>query len=128
MTKNEILLLNELVQLNVKSAIRKVVREELDRMYQKMLEEGFSANKSKETLFEFAQGSSTKTRTVPTDLPKTIALRTTSDVQASPIMPPISAEQGLSISTNGSLPDVDAPIPFIKRDSAIWKDLKDKIG
>lgn len=128
MTKNEILLLNELIQMNVKSAIRKVVREEFDRMYNKMLEEGFSNNKPKENLFEFSQGISPTPRKTQANLPKTISHMTTSNVQATPVMPSITAQEGLSISANGTLPNIDAPIPYIKKDSSIWKDLKDKIG
>jgi len=39
----------------------------------------------------------------------------------------ISQEQAQNISLNGTLPNIDAPIPFIDKSSIMWKSMKEKI-
>jgi hypothetical protein len=34
----------------------------------------------------------------------------------------------MQMSTNGALPNIDAPIPFMKKDSIAWKELKNRVG
>ena len=43
-------------------------------------------------------------------------------------MPLISAERAIEISTNGTLPDIDAPIPFIDKKNPIWMAMKERIS
>jgi hypothetical protein len=43
-------------------------------------------------------------------------------------MPQISQEAGMAMSVDGTLPNVDAPIPFINKGSMAWKEMKEKLG
>jgi hypothetical protein len=135
MTKEEIFLIKELIKETVKSVVKETIREEYQSqdvkkdmkevklLLAKVLKEGYAPMK-KET---YGEGVSTdlksKIREAVGEDFKTVVSRTTSNLSSNIRMSPESAA---NLSVNGTLPDVDAPIPFIDKSSPLWKNLKEK--
>jgi hypothetical protein len=134
MTQDQLILFKELIKEAVKSAVKDVIKEEIGdtlkkdlrevkQLIAKSIKEG-RENNSKLQYLEKPVGSTEDFRT---KLREAVG----SDfrpAKAAPIMPSISQEAGLQISSNGTLPDIDAPIPFINKGSIMWKEMKEKIG
>lgn len=124
MTKEELYLVKELIKETVKSVVKDTLREELKSnkdlrevklLLAKTLKEGFSVP--------------TKT-TIDESTRQKIRESVGADFQPparKPIMS-MSPEQAMNVSQNGTLPDFDAPIPFINKDSVVWKGLKEKVS
>lgn len=138
MTKEDILLIKELI----KESVRTVIKEELANVNKKdlkevklllakIIKEGVAYNGSEKVVMQEHKGTTDpefKRRlreAVGGDFDRVIQADSRS---IRSVMPPISAEQAANISVNGTLPDIDAPIPFIDKNSATWKALQEKIG
>jgi hypothetical protein len=128
MTRDELILFKELIKEAVKSAVREAVKEEVDNGIRKELKEVklLVAKSIKEGRLVQSQQTSQNPEEFRTRLREAIG-SDYSPRTASPI-PKISEEAAMQISTNGTLPDIDAPIPFIKKDSIAWKELKNRVG
>jgi hypothetical protein len=141
MTQDELMLFKELVKEAVKSAVKDAVREELESSFKKDLKEvkqllaksikesrEMAAQPTSQQSYQNPEDFKTKLReAVGSDFSRRPATSYTSTPQQ-PAMPQISEEAGMAMSMNGSLPNVDAPIPFINKSSIMWKDMKEKIG
>lgn len=128
MTKEEIYLIKELIKETVKSVVKDTLKEELSKnkdlrevkfLLAKTIKEGFSPTQNSPLSNQDLSSLKEKLReAVGADFQK-------------PAKRPVismSPEQAANVSMNGTLPDFDAPIPTIKKDSVVWKDLKEKIG
>jgi hypothetical protein len=128
MTKEEIYLIKELIKETVKSVVKDTLKEELSKnkdlrevkfLLAKTIKEGFSPTPTSALSNQDLSSIKEKLReAVGADFQK-------------PAKRPVlsmSSEQAANISMNGTLPDFDAPIPTIRKDSVVWKDLKEKIG
>jgi len=134
MTQEEILLFKELIKETVKSVVKEVIKEELaSNPIKKDLKEvklllAKSIKESRAIMVE-------KMESTPTYPEYSTKLREAigGDFESlkrpkAPVMPSMSPEKAMGISMNGTLPDFDAPIPFIDKKSAIWEDLNNKIS
>ena len=138
MTKEDILLIKELI----KESVRTVIKEELANVNKKdlkevklllakIIKEGLSSNTAGKVVMQEYKGTTDpefkrKLReAVAGDFDRVIQADSRSVKMP---IPAISAEQAANISMNGTLPDIDAPIPFIDKNSATWKSLKEKVG
>lgn len=124
MTKEEFYLFKELIAEVVKSVVKDTLKEELKSnkdlrevklLLAKSLKEGLS-------------------RPVNTTIDEATRQKIRESVGADftppsrkPVMS-MSPEQAMNVSQNGTLPDLDAPIPFINKQSVVWKDLKEKVN
>ncbi len=134
MTKEEIILIKELIRETVRSVVKEVITEEFSPVFKKdmgqvkkLLIKSIQENSNvrerplqkgsldgilnRESLREAIGGDPRQYKQPPANIP---VLR-------------ISEEQGMQMSQNGSLPDIDAPIPFINKSSIAWKDFKEKL-
>ena len=134
MTQEQLILFKELIKETVKSAVKDVIKEQMETTFKKDLREVKQLiaksikegreNNSKVQYIERQPGN-------PEDFRTKLREAVGSDfrpAKSKPAMPTISPEAGLQMSSNGTLPDVDAPIPFIDKASIMWRDMKDKIG
>jgi hypothetical protein len=136
MTKEELYLVKELIREVVKSTVKEVLLEEqkssnvkkdlkeVKLLLAKVIKEGMVPKnnvENKENLIELRQ----KLRESVGEDFDTIINRTSYNV--SPKLA-ISSEKAVEIAVNGTLPDFDAPIPNISKDSPIWKELKERVG
>jgi hypothetical protein len=128
MTQDELILFKELMKEAVKSAVKEAIKEEMETSFKKDLKEVkmLLAKSIKE-------GRAVSTQQViqtPDEFKNKLREAVGADFQRQrPVqMPRMSEEAAMQMSTNGSLPDIDAPIPFIKKDSIAWKELKNRIG
>lgn len=133
MTNEEIILFKELIKETVRSVVKEAVREELaSTSFKKDLREVklLLAKSIKEGYRPAKEPLKDGIREVPTDIKKRLREAIGSDFnlekKRAPI-PGMSSEQAMNLSMNGTLPDFDAPIPFMPKDSAIWEDLNKKI-
>lgn len=129
MTQDELILFKELMKEAVKSAVKEAIKEEMENSFKKDLKEVkmLIAKSIKEGRSIPAPLASTS----PDEFKTRIREAVGSDFQKQrpiPQMPRLSEEAAMQMSTNGSLPDIDAPIPFIKKDSVAWKELKNRVG
>ena len=134
MTKEEIYLIKELIKETVKSVVKETLQEQMGSTIKKDLREVklLLAKGIKENAF---QGNTVQPKLSSEDM---ASLRQKMREQISEdfdfkVQKPtpalrMSAEQAMNISQNGTLPDFDAPIPQIRKDSVLWKDLKEKVG
>lgn len=141
MTQDQLILFKELIKETVKSAVKDVIKEELESTFKKDLREvkqllaksikearEMNEQPRQQQSYQNPEDFKTKLReAVGSDFSRKQATPYTSGVQQ-PVMPQISEEAGMAMSMNGSLPNVDAPIPFINKSSIMWKDMKEKIG
>lgn len=128
MTRDELILFKELIQEVVKSAVKEAVKEEVDNGIRKELKEVklLVAKSIKEGRVIQTQQPSQSPEEFRTRLRE--AIGSDYSPRTAPPIPKISEEAAMQISTNGTLPDIDAPIPFIKKDSIAWKELKNRVG
>ena len=141
MTQDQLILFKELIKETVKSAVKDVIKEELESTFKKDLREvkqllaksikearEMNEQPRQQQSYQNPEDFKTKLReAVGSDFSRRPATPYTSATQQ-PAMPQISEEAGMAMSINGSLPNVDAPIPFINKSSIMWKDMKEKIG
>jgi hypothetical protein len=137
MNKDELILVKELI----KEAVRAVIKEELAALtVKKDLKEvkqllALSIKEARENKGNFVDYQSNISE-VPISnkeqLKKSLREAIGSDFnlpeRKAPVMPKISAEQGLQISATGTLPDIDAPIPVINKKSVAWKEFKERVA
>ena len=141
MTQDQLILFKELIKEVVNTAVKTAVKEELENSFKKDLKEvkqllAKSIKEAREAnlqprpqqSYQNPEDFKTKLReAVGSDFSRRPASPYTSQVQQ-PMMPQISEEKGMNMSMNGSLPDIDAPIPFINKASVVWKEMKEKVG
>lgn len=137
MTKEEIYLIKALIETTVRSVVKEVLNEQygsnginkdikqVKSLLVKVIKEGY-APKTKNDYTE-KQGSLRDSirEAIGADFDSLKSGRGVK--QSTPIMA-ISEERGMEMSINGSLPDIDAPIPYMPKNSIIWKELKDKVS
>jgi len=131
MTKEEIFLIKELIKETVKSVVKETIREETQAqdvkkdlrevklLLAKVIKEGYAPVKKE----GIDPDLKSKIREAVGEDFTTVISRTTSNLSSNIRMSPESAA---NLSVNGTLPDVDAPIPFIDKSSPLWKNLKEK--
>jgi hypothetical protein len=134
MTQEQLILFKELIKETVKSAVRDVVKEEMSitikkdlREVKQLLAKSIKEGRENNSKVQYIEKQPVITDDFRTKLREAVG----SDfrpAKSTPIMPSISQEAGLQMSSNGTLPDIDAPIPFIDKSSIMWKDMKEKIG
>jgi hypothetical protein len=141
MTQDQLILFKELIKEVVNTAVKSAVKEELEASFKKDLKEvkqllaksikearEMNEQPRQQQSYQNPEDFKTKLReAVGSDFSKRPATPYTSTPQQT-AMPQISEEAGMAMSMNGSLPNVDAPIPFINKSSIMWKDMKEKIG
>lgn len=141
MTQDQLILFKELIKETVKSAVKDVIKEELESTFKKDLREvkqllaksikevrEMNEQPRQQQSYQNSEDLKTKLReAVGSDFIRKPANNYTSATQQ-PVMSQISEEAGMAMSMNGSLPNVDAPIPFINKSSVMWKDMKETIG
>ncbi len=134
MTKEELFLVKELIKETVRSVVKEVLQEQMGPNIKKDLREVklLLAKGIKESAF---QGNGVQPKLSSEDiasLKQRMREQISEDFdfkqQRSKPALRMSAEQAMNISQNGTLPDFDAPIPQIRKDSVIWKELKEKVG
>jgi hypothetical protein len=130
MTQDELILFKELIKEAVKYAVKEAVKEQMETSVKKELKEVklLLAKSIKE-------GRTISVQQTPVQSPDEFKSRLREAIggdfqpaSRAPQMPRLSEEAAMQISTNGALPDIDAPIPFIKKDSVAWKEFKNRVG
>jgi hypothetical protein len=126
MTQDELILFKELMKEAVKSAVKEAIKEEMETSFKKDLKEVkmLLAKSIKE-------GRGISTQQViqsPDEFKAKLREAVGSDFQRPAQIPRMSEEAAMQMSTNGALPNIDAPIPFMKKDSIAWKELKNRVG
>jgi hypothetical protein len=141
MTQDQLILFKELIKETVKSAVKDVIKEELESTFKKDLREvkqllaksikearEMNEQPRQQQSYQNPEDFKTKLReAVGSDFSRRPATPYTSAAHQ-PVMPQISEEAGMAMSMNGSLPNIDAPIPFINKSSVMWKDMKETVG
>ncbi len=139
MTPEEIILVKELIKETVKSVVestvKQAIRSEIESIgTKKDLKEikllVAKSIKESKNLQESLLENLSKDHTNPASINENFGINLTNikkSVSNRPL-PPISSEQAMRMSVDGTLPDFDAPIPFIDKKSAIWEDLNKKIS
>jgi hypothetical protein len=141
MTQDQLILFKELIKEAVKSAVKDAVKEELEASFKKDLKEvkQLLAKSIKEAREVNSQPRPQQVYSNPEDFKTKLREAVGSDFnrrQSSPytsqaqqtVMPNISADAGMNMSMNGTLPNIDAPIPFINKGSIAWKEMREKLG
>lgn len=128
MTQDQLILFKELIKEAVRSAVKEAVKEELEASFKKDLKEvktliAKSIKESRENRPNTAISTGN-----PEDFRTRLREAVGSDFVKQSPLPIMSSEKAMEMSVNGSLPNIDAPIPFIKKDSIAWKEFKEKIG
>ena len=141
MTQDQLILFKELIKEVVNTAVKTAVKEELENSFKKDLKEvkqllAKSIKEAREVnsqprpqqSYQNPEDFKTKLReAVGSDFSRRPASAYKSQGQQ-PAMPQISEESGMNMSMNGTLPNIDAPIPFINKGSMAWKEMKEKLG
>lgn len=141
MTQDQLILFKELIKEVVNTAVKAAVKEELETSFKKDLKEvkqllaksikeAREANSQPRSQQSYQNPEDFKTKlreAVGSDFSRRPATSYTSQVQQ-PMMPQISQEAGMAMSVDGTLPNVDAPIPFINKGSLAWKEMREKLG
>jgi hypothetical protein len=137
MTKEEIYLIKALIETTVRSVVKEVLNEQYNNnngitkdikqvksLLVKVIKEGYTP-KTQNNYTE-KQGSLRDSirEAIGADFD---SLKGERNPKQPPPMMAISEERGMEMSINGSLPNIDAPIPYIPKNSIIWKELKDKV-
>lgn len=139
MTTEEIILMKELIKEAVGSIIKESIKEametsmkkdlkEVKLLLAKVIKEGYSQPKQMTESVDTAGREARKQamrEAIGEDF-RTMIHATTDRVNV-PI-PRMSEEQAMNASINGTLPDFDAPIPFINKNSVIYKDMKERVN
>lgn len=134
MTREEILLFKELIKETVKSVVKETIKEELAVVKKDLKEAKLLVAKSiKESRNAVQEASTTAQYSQnPENFRTKLREMVGSDFNPAPakktILPKLSEETAMNMSMNGSLPDIDAPIPFINKNSVVWKDMASKVN
>lgn len=141
MTQDQLILFKELIKEAVKSAVKDAVKEELEASFRKDLKEvkqllAKSIKEAREMNLQprpqqpnqNPEDFKTKLReAVGSDFSRRATSPYSSTVQQ-PVMPQISEDAGMNMSINGTLPNIDAPIPFINKGSVVWKEMRERVS
>lgn len=135
MTKDEIILIKELIKEAVGSVVRETVKEaiessmkkdlrEVKLLLAKVIKEGYS---QPQAIVEKSTGINREEmrKAIRESVGGDFAPRSSG---ASSVVPRMSEDVAMNMSQNGTLPDFDAPIPKINRNSIIYKELQEKIN
>jgi len=137
MTQEELILFKELVKEAVRSAVKDAVREEVNEILKKELKEvKLIMAKTIKEVRETKEAPIYQSQAQPVSNPSEFKARLREAVgsdfgrrqQAQPIIPQMTQETAMNMSVNGSLPNIDAPIPFINKDSIAWKEMREKLS
>jgi len=147
MTKDDIILIKELIKESVRSVIREEIEatnrkdfKDVKLLLAKIIKENAAYKDS--TIVESRHNSYRQMGERPAaednfkkrERLKSMFGKDNSDMinesMRFPIapIPNISQEHATNISLNGTLPDIDAPIPFIDKNSIAWKAMQEKIS
>jgi hypothetical protein len=136
MTHEEILLVKELIKETVKSVVKEALNEVLDSVLKKDIKEVklLLAKTIKEGYLIKEQKINTPVKVYDKEgsdeLRKKIREAVGGDFTPTKTAVPkfvLTEEQGHALSTEGTLPEFDAPIPKFNKNSPVWKDMEDKI-
>ena len=137
MTQDELILFKELMKETIRSTVKETIQEELSAMIKKDLKEVkmLLAKSIKESAaireggYQPQYGAVDKSE-IKQRIREAVGGDDFRDMMTSkkkiPI-PMMSEDQAMNLSTNGTLPDFDAPIPMIKKDGIAWKELQERI-
>lgn len=136
MTKEELFLIKELIKEVVKSSVKEALLEEqkstnlkkdlreVKLLLAKAIKEGMTPKNNLENRENLTELRQKLRESIGEDF-ETVINKTTYNV------PPklgISSDRAVEIAVNGTLPDFDAPIPNISKDSPLWREMKERIG
>jgi hypothetical protein len=139
MTQDQLVLFKELIKEVVKSAVKDAIKEELETSFKKDLKEvkQLLAKSIKEariaapttqqnTPYQNSEQFKAKLReAVGSDF--NMKQSPVPGIMGQPNMPMMSEDAAMNMSINGTLPNVDAPIPFINKSSLAWKEMSSKL-
>jgi hypothetical protein len=140
MTKDDIILIKELIKEAVGSVIKEAVRDavesnmkkdlkEVKLLLAKVIKEGraYSAPMVEQSMTPEERDQLRKSlrEHVGEDF-RTMIHDTSNKVM--PTMPMMSPEAAQNLSVNGTLPDFDAPIPMINKNSVVYKEMKERVS
>ncbi len=140
MTKDDIILIKELIKEAVGSIVKEAVKEAVETSMKKdlkevklllatvikegrsnpsaMMEQSMSPEEKEQLRQRLRESIGEDFRTV---------IHATSN-RVAPTIPMMSPEAAQNLSINGSLPDFDAPIPMINKNSIVYKEMKEKVN
>jgi hypothetical protein len=136
MNKDELILIKELIREVVRSTVKEVLQEEQKNskvnkdlrevkfLLAKVIKEGYVPKSIEINLGNISELRQKLRESIGEEF-STVINKTTSNV--TPKLS-ISPERAVEISVNGSLPDFDAPIPNMPKNSPIWEEMKKRIG
>jgi len=134
MTKEELMLFKELLRETVRSTVKEVIKEELAPFLRKDLKEVklLLAKSIKESMAIKESGYAPQRTTLSGEDRASLRESVENDdlremMTMRKKMPMMSSDQAMQISLNGTLPDIDAPIPIMKKDSIAWRELQERI-
>lgn len=138
MTQDELILFKELLKETIRATVKEVIQEELASVIKKDLKEvklllAKSIKESaaiRESGYQVPVGQIDKSE-MKQRIREAVAgdeLREMMTAKKRSPIPMMSEEQAVNMSINGQLPDFDAPIPVIKKDSIAWKELQQRIS
>lgn len=140
MTQEELILFKELLKETVRSTVKETIKEELSSILKKDMKDVklLLAKSIKESIALRESGNYAPSYDAPqvdrSEMKQRIREAIGGDEfrdmmtsrKKSP-MPMLSEDQAMNISVNGQLPDFDAPIPMMKKDSIAWKEMKERV-
>ena len=139
MTQDQLVLFKELIKEVVKSAVKDAIKEEMETSFKKDLREvkQLVAKSIKEARTASAAPQQSSVYQNTEDFKSRLREAVGSDfnmkqspipgIKGQPIMPMMSEDTAMNMSVNGTLPDIDAPIPFINKSSLAWKEMSSKL-
>lgn len=138
MTQEELILFKELLKETIRSTVKETIQEEFSAMLKKDLKEVKmllvksikESTAIRESGFQPQYGPAVDKNEMRQRIREAVGGDEFRDIMTSKRKAPIpmmSEEQAVNMSVNGTLPDFDAPIPMIKKDSIAWKELQERI-
>jgi hypothetical protein len=140
MTQEELILFKELLKETIRSTVKETIKEELSGILKKDMKDVklLLAKSIKESMALRESGNYAPNTDFPqydrSELKQRIREAVGGDEFRDSItsrkkspLPMMSEEQAVNISVNGQLPDFDAPIPMMKKDSIAWKEMQERI-
>lgn len=136
MTKEEIYLIKALIETTVRSVVKEVLNEQYGNndinrdikqvkvLLAKVIKEGYAPKTKNDNTEKQGSLRDSIREAIGADFN---GIKAEYNKQSAPKIA-ISEETAMQMSVNGSLPDIDAPIPYISKTSVIWKELKDKVS
>jgi len=140
MTQEELMLFKELLKETIRSTVKETIKEELSGILKKDMKDVklLLAKSIKESIALRESGNYAPAYNGPeidkSEFKQRIREAVGGDEfrdvmtsrKKSPL-PMMSEDQAMNISLNGKLPDFDAPIPMMKKDSIAWKEMQDRV-